>query len=421
MLDKIEITVRSGDGGDGMVAFRREKFVPRGGPNGGDGGRGGDVVIQTDSNLSHLSNFRYQKWFSAENGGNGRNNNKTGRSGANLVIEVPVGTVVSYQNPSFDEFSITDLDKPGACVVVAHGGRGGRGNARFVSSTNQAPRLAQKGELGEEKEITLELRLIADAGIIGYPNVGKSSLLAAASAARPKIADYPFTTLEPMLGLVEAERASFVIAEIPGLITGAHQGKGLGHEFLRHVLRTRVMVHLVDGSSASPVDDMIAVNNELFLFDAGLAARTQLVAVNKIDRPEVRERTLEIRELFRVAGVEVSFVSAATGEGVQGLMSKVAAALEQAPMPSAVTDSAALPIIRPQAHSREVEASRDGGVYRVTEHDLERLVAGSDTTNPEVRRQIGSILTRGRIRARLVKLGISPGDKVRVGAFEWTW
>ena len=421
MLDKIKILVRSGDGGDGAVAFHREKFVPRGGPDGGDGGRGGDVIIQTDANLSHLSNFRYQKQFAAEDGGRGQCNNKTGKSGTHLTLQVPVGTLIICKDKSFDNFSITDLDKPGARVVVAHGGQGGRGNAKFVSSINQVPRLAQKGESGEEKEITLELRLIADVGIIGYPNAGKSSLLTASSAARPKIADYPFTTIEPMLGLVESGRTSFVLAEIPGLIAGAHQGKGLGHEFLRHIVRTRVVIHLIDGSSATPVDDMLAVNNELFLFDQELTKKPQIVAINKIDKPEVKERTSEIKALFRDAGLNVSFISAATGEGVKELMAKVASALEGAPAPSVIPEIDTLPVIRPKVRSFDVEVSRVGDVYLVAGNDLERLVAGSDTANPEVRRQIGAILTKGRLRAKLERQGVRPGDQVRVGAFEWTW
>ena len=422
MLDKIKIKVLSGNGGDGVATFHREKFVACGGPDGGDGGRGGDVIIQVDQNLSHLSNFRYHRQFAAENGGSGRSNRKTGKSGADLVLKVPVGTLVSYMDLAFDNFSITDLDKDKAQVVVAKGGRGGLGNTHYVSSTNQAPRLAQKGDLGEEREITLELRLIADAGIIGYPNAGKSSLLAASSAARPKIANYPFTTIEPMLGLVEVNQESFVLAEIPGLITGAHQGKGLGHEFLRHIMRTRVIVHLVDGSSASPVDDMLAVNNELFLFDKTLVTRPQLVAVNKIDQPEVKERIPEIKELFRVAGVAVSFVSAVTGEGVRDLMFKVAAVLKQTSAATVVTpEIVEMPVIRPQSRHQEVEVDRIGDAFIVGSHDLERLVAGSEIANPEVRRQIGAILTRGRMRAKLESLGIQPGDKVHVGAFEWVW
>jgi GTP-binding protein len=421
MLDKVTIKVRSGDGGAGVVAFHREKFVPRGGPDGGDGGNGGDVIIQADSNLSHLSNFRYRRQFAAEDGGKGQGNNRTGKNGADLLLTVPVGTVVKSKASSFDNVSITDLNEPGESVVVARGGKGGLGNSHFVSSTNQAPRLAQKGEPGEEKEVTLELRLIADAGIIGYPNVGKSSLLAAASAAHPKVADYPFTTLEPQLGLVESGRTSFVLAEIPGLISGASQGKGLGHEFLRHVFRTRVLVHLIDGTTATPVADMLAVNNELFLFDPDLAKKPQVVAVNKVDKPEVRDRKTEIKALFRDAGVAVSFISAETGEGVKELMAKVAGALVSAPTPEISTDAEVPTIILPKIRPREVVVNKAGEAFVVKGHDLERLVAGSNTSDPEVRRQIGAILTGPRIRPKLERLGINAGEKVRVGDFEWIW
>ena len=421
MLDKVSINIRSGDGGAGAVAFRREKFVPRGGPDGGDGGKGGDIIIRADPNLSHLSNFRYRKQFVAENGGKGTGNNRTGKNGADLILTVPVGTVIKEKSLAFDSFSITDLVQPGQSVVVAEGGQGGRGNAHFVSSTNQVPRLAEKGAPGVEKDLILELRLIADAGIIGYPNVGKSSLLAAASAAHPKIADYPFTTLEPLLGLVETGHVSFVLAEIPGLIAGAHQGKGLGQEFLRHVLRTRVLIHLIDGTSTAPVDDMLAVNNELFLFDAALADRHQIVAVNKIDLPAVKDRIPEIKELFREAGVSVSFISASTGEGVKELMAKVAAALIKAPAPEVASEITVPPVIIPRGRPREVSVSKVGEVFVVTGPEMERLVAGSDTANTEVRRQIGAILAGSRIRPRLERLGIKAGDKVRVGAFEWTW
>jgi GTPase len=421
MLDKVTIKVRSGDGGTGVVAFHREKFVPRGGPDGGDGGKGGDVVIQADNNLSHLSNFRYRRQFAAENGGKGRGNNCTGKNGADLILTVPVGTVVIEKGISFDSVSTTDLSQPGQSVVVAKGGKGGRGNSHFVSSTNQVPRLAERGVDGQEKDVVLELRLIADAGIIGYPNVGKSSLLAAASAAHPKIADYPFTTLEPMLGLVETKHTSFVLAEIPGLIAGAHQGKGLGHEFLRHVLRTRVLVHLIDGTSASPVADMLAVNNELFLFDADLAKRPQIVAVNKVDVPEVAERKGEIKELFREAGITVNFVSASTGEGVKELMEKIAHALVKAPLPEMISDTTVPPIIIPKPRPGEFEVSKVGEVYIIAGAEIERLVAGSSTGDSEVRRQIGAVLTGSRIGSRLRRAGIKAGDKVRVGDFEWTW
>jgi GTP-binding protein len=420
MIDKVTIKIRSGDGGSGAVTFRREKFVPFGGPDGGDGGKGGDIVIRADNSISNLNGFKYKKIFKAEDGGKGSDNHKHGKNGADIVLAVPVGTVVINNNPAFDTFLITDLNKDDQCVVVAHGGKGGRGNSHFASSTNQTPRLGEKGVAGEEKEIILELRLIADVGIIGYPNVGKSSLLAAASAAKPKIADYAFTTLEPMLGLVELGKRSFVMAEIPGLIAGAAQGKGLGHDFLRHVIRTRVLIHLIDGSSPDPVSDMLAVNNELALFDVALTQKPQIIAINKIDQPEVKARQKELKKLFKEAGVVVHFVSAASGEGVPELMAKIVTLLQETPRPP-VEVEVAVPILKPQPRGRDVAVSKVGEVFIITAPDLERLIAGSDSTHTEVRRQIVAVLNGPQITRRLKDAGVKAGDKVRVGDFEWTW
>jgi GTP-binding protein len=322
MFDRVEIVVKAGIGGDGMVSFRREKFIPFGGPDGGDGGGGGEVIIMADEAVTSLKMFARKRSYKAANGGSGGSNKRHGKKGQSLILAVPVGTVVSYKTQIGDDTVLADLDQSAQQVVVAKGGRGGWGNAHFATSTNQAPQMAQKGEGGEEKTLILELKLIADIGIIGYPNVGKSSLLAAVSAAKPKIASYPFTTREPVLGVVEVDQQSFVLAEIPGLIDGAHLGRGLGHDFLRHIVRTRMLIHLVDGSSASSLEDMLRVNNELALFDSSLARKPQLVVVNKIDLPEVRARLAEIREGFILAGTRVFFISAATGEGIPELMAE---------------------------------------------------------------------------------------------------
>ncbi|MDD5082399.1 MAG: GTPase ObgE, partial [Dehalococcoidales bacterium] len=308
MFDKVEVLVRAGDGGNGVVSFRREKFIPFGGPDGGDGGDGGDVIIRADPSVDDLRMIARRRSYRAGDGGHGEGKKKHGRKGKDLVLAVPVGTIVRETIPTGGGF-IADLEQLEQQVIVARGGHGGWGNVHFASATNQAPQIARKGEPGQETSIILEMRLIADAGIIGYPNVGKSSLLAAASAARPKIADYPFTTREPILGMVTVNEEIFVLAEIPGLITGAHLGRGLGHDFLRHILRTRILIHLVDGSAASPVEDMTRVNTELSLFDATLAQKPQLVAVNKIDLPPVRTRMTEIRDAFRSAGITPFFVS----------------------------------------------------------------------------------------------------------------
>jgi GTP-binding protein len=333
MFDWAEITVKAGDGGRGAVSFRHEKHVPFGGPDGGDGGKGGDVVIVADEAVSNLRTFRRKRNYKADRGRDGAGKKKHGRNGADLVLAVPPGTVVSHKSQIGDTSLIADLDQPGQSVVVARGGKGGRGNARFATSTNQAPQTAEEGTEGEEQSLILELKLIADVGVIGYPNVGKSTLLAAVSAAKPRIASYPFTTLEPVLGMVEVERQSFVLAEIPGLIEGAHLGKGLGHDFLRHIVRTRVLIHLLDGGSPSPAEDMAQVNTELSLFDSALARKPQLVAVNKLDLPQVKARRDELEESFSAIGTPVFFVSAVSGEGIPELMAATAKILQSAPRP----------------------------------------------------------------------------------------
>jgi GTP-binding protein len=331
VIDRAEITVRSGDGGRGAVSFRHEKFVPFGGPDGGDGGDGGSVVIRADGAVTSLRAYRRKRHYKAARGRDGAGQKKYGKSGEDLVLAVPVGTVVSSPADGL----IADLDQPGQSVVVAQGGRGGRGNARFATPTNQAPEAAQPGESGEELVLTLELKLIADVGLIGYPNAGKSTLLAAVSAAKPKVAGYPFTTREPVLGTVEVGVRSFVLAEIPGLIKDAHLGKGLGHDFLRHIERTRVLIHLVDGSSEAPADDMAQVNTELSLFDPALGKKPQLVAVNKIDLPQVEARMDEIAKSFSAVGINVFFVSAASGQGLPKLMEEAMKLLQSIPQAEA--------------------------------------------------------------------------------------
>jgi GTP-binding protein len=328
MIDRAEIVVKSGDGGRGVVSFRHEKFVPFGGPDGGDGGDGGNIVIVADGAVTSLKAYRRKRYYQAARGRDGAGQKKHGKNGEDLVLSVPVGTVVSA--PAGDGL-IADLDRPGQPVVVAKGGRGGKGNARFATPTNQAPQIAQPGEAGEELALTLELKLIADVGLIGYPNAGKSTLLAAVSAARPRIAGYPFTTREPVLGVVEVGTKSFVLAEIPGLVKDAHLGRGLGHDFLRHIERTRLLIHLVDGSSQSPAADMAQVNTELSLFDPVLAEKPQLVAVNKVDLPQVEARRAEIAESFAAVGIAVVFVSAARGQGLPGLMAEALKLLKSIP------------------------------------------------------------------------------------------
>ena len=421
MFDQVEILVKAGNGGDGTVSFRREKYVPFGGPDGGDGGKGGDVIIMADSSITNLRVFKRKKLYRAGNGTNGMGNKKHGKKGDNLILKVPQGTFALDGTRESSEVLIADLEQSGQQAVVVRGGKGGLGNTRFVSSTNQAPRIALKGEAGEEKSLILELRLIADVGIIGYPNVGKSTLLAAASAAKPKIASYPFTTLQPILGVVEVEQQSFVLAEIPGLIDGAHLGRGLGHDFLRHIMRTKMLIHLLDGDSESPIEDMARVNAELGLFDPALSKKPQLVAVNKVDLPRVRDRLSEIEGAFSSAGTSVLFVSAIGGEGVPTLMAEVMRMLIRAAVEEEAGENIPRAVFRPRPREAGVSVHKEEGIFVVVSSKLERIIAGVDMTNLEVRRQFQQQLARLGVSRALGKAGVKPGDKVRCGNFEWEW
>lgn len=418
MFDLVNIEVKGGKGGDGAVSFRREKFVPFGGPDGGDGGNGGNVVIKADPAVESLLEYKRKRFFKAAGGGHGRGKKKHGRNGADLILTVPVGTVISSKLAVGDDAFIADLEEPGQELVAAAGGKGGWGNVRFASSTNQAPVIAQRGEEGETISLVLEMKLIADVGIIGYPNVGKSTLLAAASAARPKIAGYPFTTIEPVLGVVEAGTQSFVMAEIPGLIEGAHLGHGLGYAFLRHVARTRMLIHLLDAGSDSPVADMTQVNTELGLFDSALLRKPQLVALNKIDLPEVQSRLAEIRKAFADAGIKAHFISAAAGEGVSELMEAAMEALSKAARKE--ESKISRKTFRPQPVARSA-VRREGNVFIIAVPELERIKTGDGVMDAGVRHQLRRLLVRSGVVRSLEKAGIKPGDKVRCGDLEWEW
>ncbi len=421
MFDKAEIEVRAGAGGAGIVSFRREKFVPFGGPDGGDGGDGGDVIILADPSVDSLRMFDRKRFYRAAGGRNGGGKRKHGKKGKNLILTVPVGTVVSYKTQIGSDALIADLERPGQQAAVAKGGKGGLGNTHFTSSTNQAPELAQKGELGEENSIILEMRLIADVGIVGYPNVGKSTLLAAASAAKPEIASYPFTTREPILGVVEVGQRSFVLAEIPGLIDGAHLGRGLGHDFLRHIVRTKILIHLIDGSSASPVENMIQTNAELSLFDSALAQKPQLIVVNKIDLPEVQARLAEINGAFSSTGTTPFFISAATGEGVADLMAETIKVLQSATVERGVSERIPVKVFRPQPKGVGFRVYKEGSTFVVVAPELERIVARTDVTSPGVRWQLKRQLGKLGVSKALERAGIKPGDRVRCGDLEWDW
>jgi GTP-binding protein len=328
-VDEAKIYVKSGRGGKGCVSFRREKFVPRGGPNGGDGGNGGSVILIARQNMSSLLDHRYKQHYKAENGEHGRGKDQHGKNAPTLLVPVPVGTVVK---DFFTGEILGDLTEDGDTLVVAKGGRGGRGNARFATPTNRAPRYAEPGEEAEERTLLLELKLLADVGIIGFPNAGKSTLISRISAARPKIADYPFTTLIPNLGVVSYnEGKTFVVADIPGLIKGAHEGTGLGIKFLRHIERTKVLIHLLDLSPLTerdPIEDYHQMNGELKAYSADLIKKPQIIAPNKIDITEAREKLKEIKTYFNKLGIEVFPISSVTGEGLQVLIKEVGKRLE---------------------------------------------------------------------------------------------
>jgi len=326
-IDEAIITVQSGDGGRGCVSFRREKFIPRGGPDGGDGGKGGDVVFITTSRKRTLYQFRFQRHFKAKNGAHGQGKRKTGKTGQDLVTELPPGTLVTDTETGQ---IIKDLIEPGERLILAKGGRGGQGNARFKTSTNRSPRFAQPGEPGETKKVKLELKLLADVGIIGLPNAGKSTLITTVSSARPKIGDYPFTTLTPSLGVVETDRGEpFVVADIPGLVKGAHKGTGLGTRFLRHIERTRILVHLVDVSaidSDDPLHDFNTINKELAKYNQKLAEKPQVVVLNKIDLPDTRKAAKTFQSAAK--GKKVTLISALTGKGVDDLKLQIVQLLD---------------------------------------------------------------------------------------------
>jgi GTPase len=342
-VDEVDIHVSAGNGGNGCLSFRREKFVPRGGPDGGDGGAGGSVYIVATPTKNTLIDFRYHPEFEAKRGAHGQGSNKTGHSGNDLEIRVPIGTLVFEKNPETGELTtLADLTADSQRVLVARGGRGGRGNARFVSSTNRAPRRTEPGEVGEERSLRLQLKLIADAGLVGFPNAGKSTLISRISAARPKIADYPFTTLSPNLGVVSLpDDRSFVVADVPGLIEGAHQGHGLGHQFLRHIERTKVLVHLVDVSGASgrdPVQDFDTIVDELRLFDPKVAAKPMIVAASKMDAVDDGSRVDGLERRVRDRGLPFFRISAVTGTGLDALLEAMwrqIAAVRELPVPAA--------------------------------------------------------------------------------------
>ena len=429
MIDQAEILVRAGDGGNGVVSFRREKYVPRGGPDGGDGGQGGDVVLRASHDVSTLRDFRYRRRYHAEHGAPGAGARMHGRSGADLGVTVPVGTQVRRRKPDGSLELIADLDQDGGELVAVHGGLGGRGNARFTSATNQAPHIAEHGQRGEEADLVLDLKLLADVGFVGLPNAGKSTLLSAVSAARPKIADYPFTTLEPALGVVEHGGETFVMADIPGLIEGAHAGVGLGADFLRHIERTRVLVHLLDGSAPDPLADMVTIDRELALFDEDLAHKPQILAINKIDLPNVAARVPELHRRLAERGLEALVLSGATGAGVRDLLNRVLQLLDEARREPAAGSPITQPgqegsVLRPPALGGrpQMRVSRENGAYVVEgNRRVEAMAEMLDLSDQEAWMTFERRLQRLGTLAALRRAGVRAGDHVRFGHTVVTW
>ncbi len=417
-IDEAEILVKSGKGGDGMVHFHREKFVPRGGPDGGDGGKGGDVIFEVNSNLNTLQAFHHVTRYTARDGKNGGPNNMSGKSADDLVIKVPPGTVL-YDADTHG--LVGDLIEANQRLTVCKGGRGGRGNQHFATARNQVPRTAEKGEPGQSKHLKLELKLIADIGIIGIPNAGKSTLLSVLTNAKPKIASYPFTTIDPNLGVANIdENTTVVLADIPGLIEGAAHGLGLGHDFLRHIQRTRVLIHLLDGLSGDPVADYSQINSELALFDPNLAKKPQIVALNKIDQPEVQARLADIKKLMKKKNVELMAISALTHTHTRELLLKAAEKLNDAPLPEKV--EAPLPVYRPKEDAKDFVVKRKGEhLWRLSGSAIERAALMTFWEHDGSVRRFQKIMEALGVDDALRKAGVKEGDTVAIGEYELEW
>ena len=423
-LDEVAITVRAGDGGDGAATFRREAHVPRGGPDGGDGGRGGSIYLNVDAGETMLRDYRVKHHFRAQSGGRGTGSKRHGKAGQDLHLSVPPGTVVRDAK-SGD--LLADLVAREQELIVARGGRGGLGNVHFKTATHQAPRHAQKGEPGEERQLTLELRLIADVGLVGLPNAGKSTLLAALSAATPQIAAYPFTTLTPNLGVLDlsisdtTDERRVTIADMPGLIEGASSGAGLGHAFLRHVSRTRVLGHVVDLAAADPERDYQVIRDELAAHDARLLDKVSVVIGNKIDLPAgAANKTAFARRRTR-DGIPFVAISADAGTGIGKLIATLARLLPDAATLSQPTEPAGIVVHRFQAAPEAFLVSREDGAYRVAGRRIERLAAQTNFENAESAERFQRDLARLGVERELVKAGVMPGDSVRIGKIELEW
>ena len=428
MIDTVRLNVRAGHGGNGCASFLREKYRPRGGPNGGDGGDGGSAYLIGDDSYNTLLHIKFNSTVYCDAGQHGKGKNRRGGNGKETLIPVPLGTVVWRMNQDGSRDFLTDIrnDTP---YLVGRGGRGGWGNARFATSTNQEPVLSERGERGEGAVLFLELKLLADVGLLARPNAGKSTLISRCSAAKARVADYPFTTVEPVLGVVRAGKRDFVMMEVPGLLEGAHKGIGLGHQFLRHAERARLYIHLIDGLSEDPADDYRMVREELLYFNPELAEKRQLAVVNKLDVTEVRERRgdldVEVREAMKNAGDangEVMFISAVTGEGVDAMLLRVAGILEELPKDVLPPEEEVVRVPGPQRRHGGPEGVRvENGVYIVESERLERLSALADTRDQRVLLQLWREMRRTGLAEKLIDEGIEVGDTIRMGRVEFEW
>jgi GTPase len=416
--DRAKIYIRSGDGGDGMIGFRREKHVPLGGPSGGDGGNGGDIIFTVSRHFNSLIRFHRQVHYRADHAKHGNTKRRTGATGSSLEIQVPPGTVI--RNAETNKL-LADLTEEGQTVTILNGGRGGRGNIHFSNSVNQAPRIAERGQPGEELWVTLELKLIADVGVVGVPNAGKSTLLSVVSDARPKIANYPFTTLQPNLGVVQLDDfETMVLADIPGLIEGAAAGVGLGHDFLRHVERTRVLIHLLDGAGKEPLEDWAMINQELALYDIALEKRPQLVVLNKMDLPDAVAWEPLIQEEIIKAGYAFCSISAATGQGVREMLYKVKQILDESPEPQTRHSGEQVVVKLPEPDEFTIEREADGG-WRIHGKHIERVASMTYFEFDSTLVRFQHILESMGITKAMEEAGVQVGDMVYIGEHGLEW
>lgn len=420
-VDIAEIVLKAGKGGDGAVAFRREKYEPSGGPYGGDGGRGGSVILVGDEGIRTLMDFRYKRFYKAEDGENGKTKKQFGKDGKDLILKVPVGTLVKDAKTGK---VIVDIKEHNQMYVIAKGGKGGRGNAKFATPTRQAPRFAEPGTKGEERTIILELKLLADVGLIGFPNVGKSTILSIMSSAKPKIANYHFTTLKPNLGVVRiGEEESFVIADIPGLIEGAHKGMGLGHDFLKHVERTKLLVHVLDGSGIEgrdPIDDFYKINDELVKYNPKLKDKPQIIVANKMDLPQFKDWIGKIKDEFESLGHKVFSISAATKEGIQELKYGIWEALKDVEYEYETFDDKLEEYVE-EPKEEPIIVKKEDGKYIVEGSFIERLLYSINFDDLDSLRYFQNVMIQKGVVDKLKELGIEESDSVFICGYEFEY